>query len=311
MQLMKGWFEMAEKQNVIGQRYDFVYLFDVKYGNPNGDPDAGNQPRVDPETGLGLVTDVCLKRKIRDFVTVRKADNGGLPEGYWIYVQHQSRGGVALNVQHQKAHDALGKGKGKKKLSEREKTELCRQWMCEKFYDIRTFGAVMTTGVNCGQVRGPVQLAFARSIDPVLPLETTITRVAYTRAEKAEATTATTEMGRKNLIPYGLYRGHGFISPHFARDTGFSEDDLELLWEALVNMFELDRSASRGEMAARRLVVFEHQSPLGNAPAHKLFDMIGVSRVDGSKPPRDFSDYEVTAPGAADLPKGVRMLDKL
>ena len=291
---------MSSKQEPIGKRYDFVYLFDVKYGNPNGDPDAGNQPRVDPETGLGFVTDVCLKRKIRDYVALVKADCDGLPEGHWIYVQHQSQGGVALNSQHQKAVDAVAKDKSTKKLSAREKAERARQWMCEKFFDIRTFGAVMTTEVNCGQVRGPVQIAFARSLDPVLPMETTITRVAYTQEKKAQATTGSTEMGRKQLIPYGLYRAHGFVSPGLAklpRGTGFTEADLELVWNALVNMFEHDRSAARGEMAARRLIVFEHDGPLGNAPAHKLFDLVSVRRKDESKPPRDFSDYEVTLAG--------------
>lgn len=304
---------MAAKQKPIDRRSEFVYLFDVKYGNPNGDPDAGNQPRVDPETGLGFVTDVCLKRKIRDYVTLTKATGEGLPEGHWIYVQHQSQGGSALNTQHQKAVDAVAKDKSTKKLSAREKADRARQWMCEKFFDVRTFGAVMTTEVNCGQVRGPVQIAFARSQDPILPMETTITRVAYTQEKKAQETTGSTEIGRKQLIPYGLYRAHGFVSPGLAKlpqGTGFTDADLELVWEALVSMFEHDRSASRGEMAARGLIVFEHEGPLGNAPAHKLFDLVSVRRKDESKPPRDFSDYEVGV--AADrVPSGVTVREMI
>ena len=279
----------------INNRYEFVYFFDVKDGNPNGDPDAGNLPRVDPETGHGFVTDVCLKRKIRDYVELAK---GQQAPGYEIYVRHHARGGIALNLQHQRAYDAdpeiakraKGKGKGKEV---RGAVEEARKWMCKNFFDIRTFGAVMTTGVNCGQVRGPVQINFGRSIDPILSLEHCLTRVAFTTEEKADTTSGMGEMGRKSTVPYGLYRAHGFISPHFAADTGFTQEDLELLWTSLETMFEHDHSASRGEMHARNLFIFKHEVPLGNAPSHKLFATINAKLKDTTKPPRNFADYAI------------------
>jgi CRISPR-associated protein Csd2 len=294
----------------IQNRYDFVLLFDVKDGNPNGDPDAGNLPRLDAETGHGLVTDVCLKRKLRNFVGMT---NGDTPP-YEIYVKEKA----ILNQQHERAYKALnvdltsdeGKRKGGDKVDE------ARRWMCQNFFDIRTFGAVMSTGINCGQVRGPVQLTFARSISPIVPLEHSITRMAVaTEAEAEKQGGDNRTMGRKHTVPYGLYRAHGFISAHLAQQTGFSEDDLELLWQALSQMFDHDRSAARGEMATRGLYVFKHvgtdgepaqrkqQAMLGCAPAHKLFDLIRVEQKDTSRPPRDFSDYRVSAPASGVLPE--------
>ena len=279
----------------IKHRYDFVLLFDVKDGNPNGDPDAGNSPRIDPETGHGLVTDVCLKRKIRNYVCLAKtsASNNGPDPGYDIYVKEKA----VLNLQHKRAYDALGlksDSKGKEKAGQ---VSDARAWMCQTFFDIRMFGAVMTTEVNCGQVRGPVQFAFARSIDPIVSLEESITRMAVTNERDFEKERT---MGRKEIVPYGLYVAHGFISPHLAADTGFSNEDLELLWRALGSnqgdggMFEHDRSAARGEMASRRLIAFEHESMLGNAPAHSLFGRLKITRKDLAKPARSYSDYEVT-----------------
>ena len=273
--------------NPITRRYDFALLFDVINGNPNGDPDAGNSPRIDPETGNGLVTDVCLKRKIRNFVCLAKAAT----PGYDIYVKEKA----VLNRQHQRAYDALGLKADAKGASKAGQIDSARAWMCQTFFDIRMFGAVMSTDINCGQVRGPVQLAFARSVDPIAPLEQSITRMAVTtdkEAEKQEGGNRT--MGRKEIVPYGLYVAHGFVSPHLAADTGFSQEDLDLLWQALQMMFESDRSAARGEMASRKLVVFEHESALGNAPAHRLFERIKIKRKDTSSPPRAFSDYDVT-----------------
>jgi CRISPR-associated protein Csd2 len=286
----------------IEKRYDFVLLFDVQDGNPNGDPDAGNAPRIDPETGEGLVTDVCLKRKIRNYVQLAR---GGLPP-YEIYVKDKG----ILNREHQKAYDALKitsvgaspeeavadaqvkKPKGKTKMQERDQVSEARKWMCGNFFDVRTFGAVMTTGVNCGQVRGAVQLTFARSVEPVIALEHSITRVAITKEEDRDK--KVTEMGRKMTVPYGLYCAHGFVSPQFAAQTGFAEDDLALLWESFQKMFELDRSASRGLMSVQKLIVFEHGNALGSAPAHKLFALVDVKRKDRAKPARAFSDYEVS-----------------
>ena len=297
--------------NKLNNRYEFVYLFDVKDGNPNGDPDAGNLPRTDPETGHGFVTDVCLKRKIRDYVELAK---GKEDTNYEIYIRHHTRGGIALNAQHQRAYDAdpelakRAKGKGKEV---RDAIEEARQWMCDRFYDIRTFGAVMTTGVNCGQVRGPVQINFARSIDPILSLEHCLTRVAFTTQEKADTTKGMGEMGRKSTVPYGLYRAHGFISPHFAADTGFTEGDLELLWKSLETMFEHDHSASRGEMHARKLFVFKHEAALGNAPSHKLFATIDTKLKDETKPPRNFTDYEISVNFKPDDFPGVDMSERL
>jgi len=288
----------------IKNRYDFVLLFDVRDGNPNGDPDAGNAPRIDPETGHGLVSDVCLKRKIRNFVCLAKRDpHSGEPEpGYDIYVKERA----VLNRQHQRAYDSPAL-QGAEEGADR--VELARRWMCQTFFDIRMFGAVMTTGVNCGQVRGPVQFAFARSVDPIAQLEQSITRMAVTTEREAEQQAERQEgaartMGRKTIVPYALYEAHGFISPHLAADTGFGQDDLDLLWQALTAMFEHDRSAARGEMASRKLVVFEHQSPLGNAPAHALFERVQVRRKDPDRPARAYADYEVSV-NTDDLPPGI------
>ena len=285
---------------VIKNRYDFVYMFDVQDGNPNGDPDAGNMPRVDPETGLGLVTDVCLKRKIRNYVEMAKEDSAG----YRIYIKDQ----VPLNRNDADALEYLGIDKDLKaaKKNDPEIDIKIRDWMCANFYDIRTFGAVMTTFVkgalNCGQVRGPVQLGFARSIDPIVPQEVTITRVAITT--EADAEKKGTEMGRKYIVPYGLYRAEGFVSANLARkSTGFSEDDLQLLWQAILNMFENDHSAARGKMAVRELIVFKHASELGNAPSYKLFDAVHIARKDGVEIPRSYHDYAVTVEES--LPVGV------
>ncbi len=301
----------------IKNRYEFVILFDVENGNPNGDPDAGNMPRIDPETGYGLVTDVCLKRKIRNYV---EAAREGKP-GYRIYVKD----GVPLNRSDAEAGEMLGvketlvkiqktksRDEAKKLGNELKEKEpnidtIMRDFMCSNFYDIRTFGAVMTTFVkgnlNCGQVRGPVQLGFARSIDPILPQEVTITRVAITTEDDAEK--KGTEMGRKYIVPYGLYRAEGYISANLARKTtGFSEGDLKLLWEAILNMFELDHSAARGKMAVRELIVFRHDSELGNAPAYKLFDLVKVQRKPDVVTARAYSDYDVTVQ-EENLPSGV------
>lgn len=290
----------------ITKRYDFVYLFDVTNGNPNGDPDAGNLPRLDPETNKGLVTDVCLKRKIRNFVSL--AHEGA--NGHAIYMQEKG----ILNEQHLLGRQAVGltnetKEELKKLPKDIKKAEEITAWMCANFFDVRTFGAVMSTGVNAGQVRGPVQVSFATSIDPVLPMEIAITRMAVTTAEEAEKQSGDNRtMGRKNIIPYGLYRAHGFVSAKLAERTGFSSEDLQLLWQALINMFEHDRSAARGEMAARKLVVFEHDSAMGNAPAHKLFELVEVARKgsDEAGPARSFADYEVRV-DTAGVPGGVSL----
>ena len=287
--------------SALKNRYDYVMLFDVTDGNPNGDPDAGNMPRVDPETMRGFVTDVSLKRKVRDFVEVAK---GNSPP-YRIYVQHQSReGSTFLNALHDQAHDAIGTPKSGRKNPPSAKKEEARQWMCKNFYDVRAFGAVMTTGTNAGQVRGPLQLTFARSVDSVSPTEVTITRVAKTTEARSEME-GTTEMGRKSMIPYGLYVAHGFVSPSFAAQTGFSEDDLALYWQALLRMFEDDRSASRGFMATRALIVFKHESPLGNAPTHELFERVQITRKQGVDVARRYSDYVVEI--VDDVPAGVSM----
>ncbi len=291
----------------LENRYDFVLLFDVKDGNPNGDPDAGNLPRVDAETGLGLVADVCLKRKVRNYVGLVKEEQ----PPFEIYVKEKA----ILNQQHERAYKAIGaedllEGKGKKRIGG-DKVSEARQWMCQNFFDVRTFGAVMSTGVNCGQVRGPVQLTFARSIDPIVAQEHSITRMAVaTEAEAEKQDGDNRTMGRKHTVPYGLYRAHGFISAPLAGQTGFSADDLELLWEALVNMFEHDRSAARGEMATRGLYVFKHASKLGSAHAHDLFDRINVNRKEGVAVPRGFGDYEVSVDDSG-LPEGVTLERKL
>ncbi|ENO81521.1 CRISPR-associated protein [Thauera sp. 27] len=290
----------------IAHRYEFVYLFDVTNGNPNGDPDAGNLPRLDPETNCGLVTDVALKRKIRNFVTLDK--DGG--PGFAIYMQEKA----VLNNQHKRAYDALEiKPEDKKLPKDEAKAREITAWMCANFFDVRTFGAVMTTGINAGQVRGPVQLAFATSVEPVLPLEISITRMAVTTEKEAEAQSGDNRtMGRKHILPYGLYRAHGFVSAKLAERTGFSDDDLQLLWNALINMFEHDRSAARGEMAARKLIVFEHENAMGNAPAHVLFDAVKVQRAEGTedRPARNFADYRVSVDAEA-MPKGVSVRELL
>jgi len=279
----------------LSKRYDFIYFFDVKDGNPNGDPDAGNLPRVDAESGHGLVTDVCLKRKIRNYVGLVRGEN----PPYEIYVKEKA----ILNSQHERAYKALGvdlsSDVGKRKGG--DKVEEARKWMCQNFYDIRTFGAVMSTGVNCGQVRGPVQLTFARSVDQVIASEHSITRMAVTTPKEAEDQSGDNRtMGRKFTIPYGLYRTYGFISAPLANQTGFSEEDLTLFWEALQGMFEHDRSAARGLMSAQRLVIFEHSSPMGNKPAQELFERVKVEQNDkGTGPARDFSAYTISLDGNA------------
>ena len=288
----------------IKNRYDFVILFDVENGNPNGDPDAGNMPRIDPETGYGLVTDVCLKRKIRNYVETLKEDAPDA-DNYRIYVKE----GVPLNRSDAEAleHNGLTPKDDLKKAkkSDPDIDRKLRDYMCEHFYDIRTFGAVMTTFVkgalNCGQVRGPVQLGFAKSVDPIVPQEVTITRVAITT--EADAEKKGTEMGRKYIVPYGLYRCEGYISANLARKTtGFTEEDLTLLWTAILNMFEIDHSAARGKMAVRELIVFRHDSELGNAPAYRLFEGVHVEKKPGVVVPRSYSDYTVQVDPA---PEGV------
>lgn len=273
----------------IQNRYEFVYLFDVTNGNPNGDPDAGNMPRLDPESSKGLVTDVCLKRKIRNFIELTETNT----QGYDIYIKEKS----VLNSQNKKAYDAKDVKPIDKKLpKEKEKARAITDWMCANFFDVRTFGAVMTTAINCGQVRGPVQLAFSKSIDPIVPLEISITRMAVTTEKEAEDQQGDNRtMGRKHIVPYGLYRVHGFISAKLAEKTGFSNEDLGKLWGALQMMFEHDHSAARGEMVARKLVVFKHNDALGNMPSHKLFERITIDRVKGEKdtPASSFDDYEI------------------
>ena len=292
----------------IKNRYEFVILFDVENGNPNGDPDAGNMPRIDPESGCGIVTDVCLKRKIRNYVETTKEDEAG----WKIYIKEQ----VPLNRSDKEAISYLGidlpEGKDPKDILKEAKKKdpgldlKIRDFMCRNFYDIRTFGAVMTTFVkgnlNCGQVRGPVQLGFARSVDPIVPQEITITRVAITT--EADAEKKGTEMGRKYVVPYALYRAEGFVSANLARKTtGFSEEDLAMLWEAILNMFENDHSAARGKMAVRELIVFKHDCELGCAPAYRLFDLVHVARKEGVTAPRAYSDYVLTVDEA--VPEGV------
>ena len=268
-------------------RYDFIYLFDVKDGNPNGDPDAGNLPRVDAETGHGLVTDVCLKRKVRNFVGLA---NGEQPP-YEIYVKEKA----VLNRQHKRAYQAYDLKPESKKLPKKiEDAKKITGFMCKNFFDIRAFGAVMTTEVNCGQVRGPVQLTFGRSVEPVISSEHAITRMAVTNEKDLEKERT---MGRKFTIPYALYRSHGFISAPLAEQTGFSDGDLELLWKSLEQMFEHDHSAARGQMSARGLLLFKHDGRLGNAPAHALFDRVSVERVNPSEPARAFGDYRVLFDG--------------
>lgn len=282
----------------IKNRYEFVILFDVENGNPNGDPDAGNMPRIDAETGYGIVTDVCIKRKIRNYIEVVKED----AEGFKIYVKE------VLNRHHEKAYLGLGIDPKDEKAAKENRDEL-RDFMCKNFFDIRTFGAVMTTKVNCGQVRGPVQINFARSIDPIVAQEVTITRMAVTNEKDAE--NKTNEMGRKHIVPYALYKTEGYVSANISKKTtGFSDEDLELLWNAIINMFEHDHSASRGKMAVRKLIVFKHDSELGNAPSHKLFELIKVTKSDSEKPARNYSDYTVEI-DETKLPEGVSLIEKL
>lgn len=306
----------------LSNRYDFVLLFEVKDGNPNGDPDAGNLPRLDAETGHGLVTDVSLKRKVRNYVALTKDSDqpktaeeefkgklGSSERRHEIYVKEKA----ILNNQHKRAYIGIDRedlltGEDKKRKGGNAVND-ARDWMCKNFYDVRTFGAVMSTGVNCGQVRGPVQLTFARSVDPIIAQEHSITRMAVaTEAEAEKQDGDNRTMGRKHTVPYGLYVAHGFVSSFLAEQTGFSEDDLELLWEALGQMFEHDRSAARGEMATRGLYVFKHDAKLGNAPAHALFERIQV--VKNTDVPRSFKDYDVTV-NDANLPAGVTLLRKV
>jgi len=284
----------------MNNRYDFIYLFDAKDANPNGDPDAGNLPRLDVETGQGLVTDVCIKRKIRNFIQTTRDDQP-------IYFKELA----VHNQQHEEAYKALDLGDPKK--AKRAEKDKAREWMCQNFYDVRTFGAVMSTAVNCGQVRGPAQLSFARSIDPIIASEHAITRSSVTNEKDIEKERT---MGRKFTIPYGLYRAHGFINPYLAEQTGFSDDDLELLFIALENAFQFDQSAARpaGSMSARGLIVFKHKSKLGEAPSHQLFDSVTIKRKEGVGTPRSFSDYEVTIPQELrDLckEKGIEIIERI
>lgn len=297
--------------SALAKRYDFVLLFDVQDGNPNGDPDAGNLPRIDPQSLQGIVTDGCLKRKLRNAIALIGEGKPGME----LYFQTQDAiyEKRVLNLQHQRAYDAEKiKQDEKDAKTKASNTETARKWMCANFFDIRAFGAVMTTGINCGQVRGPVQITFARSIDPIVPLEYSITRKSVTTVEDAEKQakadgSITGTMGRKNTVPYGLYLCHGFVNPFLAKDTGFSADDLEHIWTALKGiMWEIDRSAARGLMATRGLYVFEHESPLGNAPAHLLFERVVVPPLGADKAPRKFADYSVSI-NDKDLPKGITL----
>ena len=300
--------EKIKMSEAIKNRYEFMILFDVENGNPNGDPDAGNLPRIDPESGYGLVTDVCLKRKIRNYVELVKESE----PGYRIYVKE----GVPLNRSDNEAYQSIGVTDKRVKEAKKKDPDIdlkIRNYMCDNFFDIRTFGAVMTTFVkaalNCGQVRGPVQLGFAKSIDPVISQEVTITRVAITTEKDAEE--KKTEIGRKSIIPYALYRTEGYVSANLARKvTGFSEEDLELLWQAIINMFENDHSAARGNMAVRELIVFKHDSELGNCPAYKLFDAVDVHRKEGVICARKYSDYEVTL-HTEKIPDSVEVMRKI
>ncbi len=284
----------------IQNRYEFVYLFDVENGNPNGDPDAGNLPRIDPETSHGIVTDVCLKRKIRNYIEISK--NGTM--GWNIYVKEKA----VLNRNNTLAYKALGiESEAKKLPKDEKKANELTAWMCANFYDVRAFGAVMTTEVNCGQVRGPVQLNFATSIDTIMPNEISITRMAVTNEKDLEKERT---MGRKSIVPYGLYRAEGYVSAHYADKTGFSEEDLDALWESLINMYDHDHSAARGKMNARKLFVFKHSTALGNAPAHKLFDLISVKKKETRGPTRAFTDYEIVV-NKAEKPDNVELIVKL
>jgi CRISPR-associated protein Csd2 len=300
---------------MIKNRYDFILLFDVTDGNPNGDPDAGNLPRVDAETGMGLVTDVCLKRKVRNFVQIVKRAQ----KPFDIFIKEKG----VLNKEIESAYSELsidltkdpvdlsdGKKRNKEGQAQGKEVEKGRKYMCQNYYDIRTFGAVLSTGANAGQVRGPIQLTFGRSIDPVVALEHSITRMAVaTEAEAEKQSGDNRTMGRKFTIPYGLYQTHGFISAHLAEQTGFNEDDLQLFWDALKNMFDHDHSAARGMMSARKLIVFKHSTALGNAPTHQLFDLVTVKRKDDLKPSRSFSDYSISIDKS--VPAGIELIEML
>lgn len=302
---------MKTDSQIIQNRYEFVMLFDVRNGNPNGDPDSGNAPRIDNETGVGLVSDVALKRKVRDYVTLVKGAATGQPEaGYDIYIKHAG----VLETMHRQAYVVNGLEVDEKDTATKlNNVQKARAWMCQTFFDIRAFGAVLTLDINCGQVRGPVQLTFSRSEDPISAPEQTIVRKAVAKESEAEDQIkkhgqVTGTMGRKSIVPYGLYRLHGFVSAPLAKQTGFSEGDLELLWQALLNMFDHDRSAARGEMAVQALIVFKHASALGNAPAQKLFRLVQVEKKNNDRPPRAFDDYKVTV---GDPPEGVELLRML
>lgn len=283
----------------IKNRYEFTVIFDVENGNPNGDPDAGNMPRIDPETSAGLVTDVCLKRKIRNFVEIFKED-----EPYYNILVKPDK---ALNTKFTEAYEAIGEKTGQKGKNP-EAVRAARDYICQNYFDVRTFGAVMSTGNDpCGIVRGPVQISFAKSVDPIFTQDITITRQARTTEDKRD--TGETEMGRKSIVPYGLYRADGYVSAMLAQKlTKFSEEDLELLWKAIINMFEHDRSAARGKMCVRKLYVFKHDSVLGNAPANVLFDKIVIGKKDGVEVPRSFNDYEITVD--KNMPEGVELQEK-
>jgi len=299
----------------ILKRYDFIMLFDVKDGNPNGDPDAGNLPRIDAETGHGLITDVCLKRKVRNYIGLKTGEQ----PPYGIFIKEKAvlnntieQAYISLNINLNEPPTNPGDGKKRNKPGQGQGKEVDRakQFMCQNFFDIRTFGAVLSTGANAGQVRGPVQLTFARSVDPIVSLEHSITRMAVATKEEAEKQSGDNRtMGRKFTVPYGLYRTHGFVSAPLANQTGFSENDLELLWEALENMFEHDRSAARGLMGTRKLIIFEHSSKMGDVSVQKLFDTVTVKRINESKPARDFSDYIVSI-AKDDIPQSVKLIEK-
>ncbi|AKF84135.1 CRISPR-associated protein Csh2 [Myxococcus fulvus 124B02] len=301
---------MSELKN----RHDFVLLFDVQDGNPNGDPDAGNLPRIDPETGDGLVTDVSLKRKVRNFILLTQEKK----PGFDIFVKEkavlnstiaQAYKELGVDLNEKPKSDKDGKKRNTKGEAQGSEVDQGRAWMCKTFFDVRTFGAVMSTGPNAGQVRGPVQITFARSVTPIVSLEHSITRMAVaTEAEAEKQGGDNRTMGRKNTVPYGLYRAHGFVSPHLAKQTGFGSGDLDLLFKAFLNMFELDRSAARGLMSMRKVIVFKHGSELGNAPAHALFDRVQVAPVNAEKPARSFKDYSVKV-DTAKLPQGIEVME--
>lgn len=288
------------EKKLLNNRYEFILFFDVENGNPNGDPDAGNMPRIDHETNFGLVTDVCLKRKVRNYIDLIKSEQ---KDCYDIYV----REGSVLNDVNKEAYNTLKiKCESKKLPKETTEAQKITQYMCDRFYDIRAFGAVMSTEVNCGQVRGPIQFSFAKSLDIIMPQEITITRMAVTNAKDAEKEKT---MGRKHIVPYGLYRAEGYISAPLAKKTKFSEEDLELFWEALINMFEHDRSAARGKMSSRKLIIFKHDNELGNAPAYKLFDLVTAKRINSELSPRAFSDYMIEI-NKNDKPQSVSIIER-